>query len=112
MGGRVGGTGRTIAKAPFEGIVFRVDLGKERHGFFGTIGVGLIGLDEDVVDGDAGAEVDGIGAYQISVSPGAAKAVDVGVEAIGARDVVRAMRNVSLCKAVSIIARNGMELIR
>ena len=50
----------------------------------GTVGIAFVWIDADLVDGDASAEVYGIGANQIGVSLGATESVDMGVEAIAA----------------------------
>ena len=59
--------------------------------FFCAVGEAFIGFDTDVVDGDAGTEVDGIGAYHVSVASGIAKSVNVGVDAVGAGQMMHAM---------------------
>ena len=83
--------GEAIAKVPLERVCGGVDVGQESHVFFCAVGKAFIGFDTDVVDGDAGAEVDGVGSYHVSIATGIAESVNVGVDAVCTGQVMHAV---------------------
>ena len=83
--------GEAIAKVPLERVCSGVDIGQEGHVFFCAVGEAFIGFDTDVVDGDARTEVDGVGAYHVSIATSIAESVNVGVDAVGTGQVMHAM---------------------
>ena len=76
---------------PLEGVCGGVDIGQESHVFFCAVGEAFVRFDTDVVDGDARTEVDGIGAYHVGIATGIAESVNVGVDAVGAGQMMHAM---------------------
>ena len=87
--GRIVGAGGTVAEVPKDIILGIVDFGAESRFFLGAEGVDPARHHGFVVDGQGGAEVLGVGADHIGIAFGVAEAIHVGIEAIGAGQVMR-----------------------
>ena len=80
---RILGAGGAIAEVPKQVIIGLVDFDGKSDGIVYAVLEAFVGLDDLVVEGETGAEVNGIGADKVGIAFGMAKAVHVGVEAIG-----------------------------
>ena len=108
--GRVFVARGAVAEIPFKFVVLEIDFGKESDGFHGTILQGVVLHDDVVVDDKGGVEVGGLRADHVGVTSRLAEAIHMGVETIGAGDVVYVVADVHSCETVIIIAIDAGEV--
>ena len=99
-----------IAEIPYQVVVDEVDIGTEGEVFQYAFCDGVVWVDGCLVDGDGGGEVCSFRSGHISIASGIAKAIDVGVEAVGTAQLVNPMVDSFSVETVLVVALHGFKL--
>ena len=71
----------------------------------------VIRMDGDVVDENRGGKVGGLRAHHVSITSGIAKAVNVGVDAVGTTQLVHTMVDSLAVETVLVVAGHSLKLV-